>query len=975
NKTGSDVLSSGQSTPTLNGTTNGCGFFLKNTSGVSLTLMQLNDFSSFAIYGNSVTGFSLTNSTINGTNGNNNAGNQEEGSIRFDNLFTSGTFPTAQITNSSISGGGTFNVWVRNSTNGSTLNRLTMSNNTFGLISSSIGNDNVGVTSSPAGTNTATVNVTLQDCIFLGTRSDFFETIANGNSTMDVVARRNKFQDGQAIIPGGGVALSIRGDNLICLGAACPPSATTPGTANVTFDLSCNRMNGGTANSWDTVGIFISKGNGAGNFSGAVVNNIIGPAKTGSNAFGLIVRSTGSGTISTLIQNNSITGYTGEGINLQNNDGSATMNATLYGNTLSGSPNMNLIAGLYIENGATAGPPADTSTLNLVVGSATDATKKNDFSAGDPSNAQDISIGNFSSTNVTKFNLSRNGSGSSDPTQILKDDNLNPATTTVGFNYGGPITPVNTLPTVPATPTTCTTVPLLFASGGVEAAESGSCGIGAANTVPVPVDATVPVAPTTRLHNTVLDKAELDALVAAAIARWEATGLTPEQLAAMRRVPFEVADLPSWYLGEASGSRIRVDSNGGGNGWFIDATPEDDAEFGTLTARTRLYTDPRGTPAGRIDLLTAILHELGHAAGLYDSYASPERDSVMYGYLTKGERRLPRPGEAVGATPGSVTGMHFLISPDSVGNVPTGHTHSPQVRKVRSSGVSRVRTALTRLLPTTTAHARQKARTVGVRRGTASAPYRTPRIVGNGRRSVPDNGRHSVSRAARETALPSSATTQHSALSTQHSALSTQHSSALPRLQPGARPVYRANAAVTPDVDAVIGTLPPGKSVTITFDATVNESIASTSVSNQGTVTADGSISVLTDDPADLTGSTDPTVTPIELRADLDVTKSDNPDQVIPGGNITYTIGVTNNATTGHDANVTVTDTIPTNTTLVSASVTTGTGWTRTDSLNAGDTGNLTFAKTGDVAPADAATFTVVVKVNLATAINTTITN
>ena len=162
--------------------------------------------------GTNVTGFSLTNTTINGVNGNNNAGGSEEGSIRFDNLFTNGAFPTAQITGSSISGGGTFNVFVLNSTNLSTLNRLMLTNNTFGLISATIGNDNVAVTARPTGANTATVNVTLEDNFFLGTRSDFFEAIADGNSMMDVVARRNKFTSGQAIIPGGGVGISIRGD-------------------------------------------------------------------------------------------------------------------------------------------------------------------------------------------------------------------------------------------------------------------------------------------------------------------------------------------------------------------------------------------------------------------------------------------------------------------------------------------------------------------------------------------------------------------------------------------------------------------------------------------------------------------------------------------------------------------------------------------------------------------------------------------
>jgi hypothetical protein len=193
-------------------TTQGTGIYLNNTSDVQLNDMQLNGFDNFAIRGSNVTGFILDDSVINGVNGNNNAGGSEEGSIRFDNLFTSAAYTTASITDSNISGGGTFNVYVLNSTNGSSLDRLTMSGNTFGLISGSIGNDNVDVTVRPTGTNTATLNVTLENNTFLGTRSDFFEAIADGNSTMDVVARNNDFNNGQATIPGGGTAVSVRGD-------------------------------------------------------------------------------------------------------------------------------------------------------------------------------------------------------------------------------------------------------------------------------------------------------------------------------------------------------------------------------------------------------------------------------------------------------------------------------------------------------------------------------------------------------------------------------------------------------------------------------------------------------------------------------------------------------------------------------------------------------------------------------------------
>ena len=64
--------------------------------------------------------------------------------------------------------------------------------------------------------------------------------------------------------------------------------------------------------------------------------------------------------------------------------------------------------------------------------------------------------------------------------------------------------------------------------------------------------------------------------------------------------------------------------------------------------------------AGRVDLLTAIEHEIGHRLGLDDSYAETDRDSIMYGYLTVGERRVPAKGQAANAQAGRLIGTHHL---------------------------------------------------------------------------------------------------------------------------------------------------------------------------------------------------------------------------------------------------------------------------------------------------------------------------
>ena len=95
-------------------------------------------------------------------------------------------------------------------------------------------------------------------------------------------------------------------------------------------------------------------------------------------------------------------------------------------------------------------------------------------------------------------------------------------------------------------------------------------------------------------------------------------------------------------------------------GWYIGSNPLDDSIFARAVSSTRRYTDPLSAPAGHVDLLTAIMHEMGHKLGLDDSYAEKDRDNLMYGYLTVGERRLPAQGQAKYARPGELQGSHFL---------------------------------------------------------------------------------------------------------------------------------------------------------------------------------------------------------------------------------------------------------------------------------------------------------------------------
>jgi uncharacterized repeat protein (TIGR01451 family) len=88
-----------------------------------------------------------------------------------------------------------------------------------------------------------------------------------------------------------------------------------------------------------------------------------------------------------------------------------------------------------------------------------------------------------------------------------------------------------------------------------------------------------------------------------------------------------------------------------------------------------------------------------------------------------------------------------------------------------------------------------------------------------------------------------------------------------------------------------IGTLRAGDSVTITFQVTVSDPFAGSQaqVSNQGTVTADGGLSVLTDDPSE-PGGADPTVTPILLPPTININDGTVAEPASGSANAMFTV-------------------------------------------------------------------------------------
>ena len=126
---------------------------------------------------------------------------------------------------------------------------------------------------------------------------------------------------------------------------------------------------------------------------------------------------------------------------------------------------------------------------------------------------------------------------------------------------------------------------------------------------------------------------QVQPLLDEAIQRWLGAGA---DVSSLHAVNVQFADLPGTTLGLASGNTITLDNNAASWGWFVDSTPSDDSDF--------LRPGNQGE-MNRIDLLSVVMHELGHllchnheedgvmaetlAAGVRSTHAEEEHDAVL----------------------------------------------------------------------------------------------------------------------------------------------------------------------------------------------------------------------------------------------------------------------------------------------------------------------------------------------------------
>jgi Cadherin-like domain/Bacterial cadherin-like domain/RTX calcium-binding nonapeptide repeat (4 copies) len=696
NKTGADIDTlNGDGTYSVTGS-GGVGIYLNNTSNVSLNGMALHDFSNFAILGRTVNGFTMSSTVINGTNGDNE--NVDEAAVAFNQLTGS-----ASITNSTISGGREDLFHLIN-TSGA-LNRITFNTVIFDAMNATVGNDALFL----QGRNSATIDATVINSQFKSARGDQLQLDLTDTATADLIFQHNTVTNNLTpVVGGGGITLSGGG--------------STSANTTLTYLVDDNTINGARGDS-----LLVVMQTGRGSATGTISNNTIGTlgvnGSGSSEAAGIEVRTTGRAAQTVTINNNIVQQMGQAGILLQAGDISVVgtsgvvgdQHYTVTNNTVrQPSTNPGTFGGIHVNLGTTTG-----DTYNAYV----DILNNDASTAGrtDSSAGSDYLLRQRQSTTMYLANY---GGGSTDTTAVasyIQSRNTGTETVFVATPSGGggyqsyapslamvtgssPVAPLGDLGHAvndDAKPDSTLQEKAVHDPRVVQALVGRAVArvdllherrislplkvaiadlvVGEDEDSAAPVAAALPPA-----DDGILTAAKLDNLVAAAIQRWAAAGASVAQLEAMHAVTVTITDMMGVQIGGASAGTIQIDDNAGGYGWFVDASAADDSEFSG--SDTRLAATKDGGASGRIDLLTVLMHELGHQIGLDDGYTAASAGGVMYGYANLGERRLPGSGDAAAASGRAPTHEAFVLSPvAAVGDLPAGKDVDIQFKAVVNS--------------------------------------------------------------------------------------------------------------------------------------------------------------------------------------------------------------------------------------------------------------------------------------------------
>jgi hypothetical protein len=675
--------------------TTGTGIYMNNVSNVSLSNMIFGQvggtMNNFGIRGDNVNNFTLTDSEFRGVFGTN--FNFDEATIRFGSQnVTTGLTGTALFQGNNIAGGiednlavyvygsNSLNITVKDSANDAAV---------FGLNDTTNGNDGFYLESG----GTSNVTVLVDGVAFNGARGDLMQVLSTGSTHQTITIQNNQFINAHTNIISGGGGLAITG-----------------GGTNIDIDY---LVNNNTFKGMRASAIFSSYGGVSGTISGLITNNTMGTpngvydtsqANRGSMEgmffFGGVdakqLGSTGNVNYALRIEGNTIRDVNGIGgifirSNQQDSGGQARVEATIASNTMA-EMGPNLAGGIYLQPGG-ASLNNDKGTIGANI-----SNNNINFTIGGASATADAVVFDQASTIATFYMPGYTNAPSADPNTLatfLKNVKGNvftnaqvsgtggvlantsavqnqaftlaiPSAMAPGFSQGWEdlaVSPVGPPPRDPDPTPDVSDGGGNGGSGGTGGGSGGGTGGGGGGSGDPPP---------TVVDDGIITLADLSYLVDAAIQRWVDAGATAAQVDAMRAVQFGVVDMAGIYVGTSNDGVINIDADGAGYGWFVDSTPGEDSEFDG--SGTRLTADAGGAADGRLDLLTVLMHELGHQIGLGDEYVTSQGDDVMFGYMQVGERRLPSHGEADGAVPGSVGATAFALTPVSIGTLPSNKT-------------------------------------------------------------------------------------------------------------------------------------------------------------------------------------------------------------------------------------------------------------------------------------------------------------
>jgi hypothetical protein len=336
---GADLASNNCGAVSVAGGPAGVGVFMNATKSVSLSWMTFpGTFGNFGILGYAVNGFTLDNTSMTGTYGDN--VNVDDDTVHFCGLTGSAT-----ISNSTISNGAESNLRVVNGSG--TLNRLNITNDTFGLNQTNGGD---GVLLEADG---GTLNVTVQDSTFSGARGSPFQAVPQVGATMDLVF-------GQ---PGHGNTIHNTHSNIVAF--AQDLNVAAGGT--LTFDINSNHFDSASAVQAQG-GVFINAANSTAVASGYFRNNSIGisgVANSGSsgNDPALDIESNGGGDLTIVVTNNQIYQFGSNGAGVLAQAGATggnpvAFNVTFTNNTIAQPGTFavsNNAQGFQLNNGTNSG--------------------------------------------------------------------------------------------------------------------------------------------------------------------------------------------------------------------------------------------------------------------------------------------------------------------------------------------------------------------------------------------------------------------------------------------------------------------------------------------------------------------------------------------------------------------------------------------------------------------------------------------